>query len=448
MSSLFGEVWVYSLLAFLVGVGATWLWYVRPARRRLVELEDELARAKPTKAHAVPVQPTAIQPAPVLLDPARPEPPLPEPPVQELVDPVFAEPVPTQRTELVEPPEPVRPEPVRDETARIDLPTAKIDVRKPSTLSDIPIPPAPTEYLEQLQREREAEHARAASAADDHEPLFFEATTPPMGISQAAIEQELRAAGAAEDHTARPQPSPAPRSTQPTAPPEVDPMEMELADHTPTALIPRVEWRGGYPDAGKPTAETATDDDVDDPNAGAAPGQGADCEPERELPQRELAEPEIPQRQVAFSRGSATGQIPVVPAQSAEPEVERSEDAEERADAERQAEAERVAAEQRAEAERQAEAQRQAEAAEAERLEAERVAAEQRAEAERQAEAQRQAEARQRAEQERAEAAQREAELRKLQEKPAPAQQRTRSLFEPVVDPDSVAGSPNGRAHS
>ncbi|MCP3798946.1 hypothetical protein NLX83_06730 [Allokutzneria sp. A3M-2-11 16] len=320
MSNLFGQVWLYSLLAFLVGAGVTWLLFVRPARRRLVELEDELARADLPKAKAG----TDAPPRPPVFN-APPLPKRPEPVQQQLVDPVFADPVPTQVVEPAPPvqpeevraeaadadAEPVRPEPVRDETARIDMPTARVDLRKPTpTLSEVP--PAPTEYLEQLQRQREAEQAASASG-EEHEPLFFEATTPPMGISQAAIQQELRAAGATDERAERHRPSAAPRSAQPTAPPEVDPMEMELADHTPTTLIPRVEWRGGYPDSAKPGGDAPDDVDVDDPNAGATPSPAADCEPERaevnEYAQRELAEPQTPPRQVALSRGSAAGRI-------------------------------------------------------------------------------------------------------------------------------------------
>ncbi|GAA1279936.1 hypothetical protein [Saccharothrix xinjiangensis] len=42
MSSLFGQVWLWSLLAFAAGVALTWLIMVRPAKRQLEEMEDRL----------------------------------------------------------------------------------------------------------------------------------------------------------------------------------------------------------------------------------------------------------------------------------------------------------------------------------------------------------------------------------------------------------------------
>ncbi|WP_086826403.1 hypothetical protein [Allokutzneria sp. NRRL B-24872] len=551
MSSLFGEVWLYSLLAVLVGAGATWLIFVRPARRRIAELEDELARVDVPKAaaEAKPSRPPVFNAAPaVLAAPERPERTEPPEPVQpQLVDPVFSDPVPTQ---VVEPAPPVPTEEVRAEasdadheptptsapapveetalieTAQIEMPTAVSPRRPTPTLSDIP--PAPTEYLEQLQRQRDAEQAAAASRADE-EPLFFEATTPPMGISQAAIQQELRAAGAADERSDRPRPSAAPRSAQPTAPPEVDPMEMELADHTPTALIPRVEWRGGYPDTAKPAGKTpddVDDVDVDEPDAGASSRPAADCEPERAdtddfdafsrrerprapRPQQDLAEPEIPSRQVAFSRGSAAGRNadpdpdPASQPTSAQPTASSSENAQpasadqptaawsesaqptsvqpsadrpiaawsesaQATTAQRSTDQPTTAAptsRQSAAPDRQAPAADQAastrptsaEATAAEPTTAWPASAQPQPTTVQSTPAQPshpealptavQPQATQRtpdpkSEALRAEAARREAELRKLQEQHQP--DRTRSLFEPVVDPDAPSGSSNG----
>ncbi|SDN15291.1 hypothetical protein [Allokutzneria albata] len=448
MSSLFGQVWLYSLLAFLVGAGVTWLLFVRPAHRRLAELEDKLVRVELARAKNAA---SSLRP-PVYNAPPPPLPQRPEPVEQQLVDPVFADPVPTQVVEPAPPvqpeevraeaadadAEPVQPEPAHDETARIDMPTAKVDRREPTpTLSDIP--PAPTEYLEQLQRQREAEQAEAAANAEqEQEPLFFEATTPPMGISQAAIQQELRAAGAADEHAERPRPSAAPRSTQPTAPPEVDPMEMELADHTPTALIPRVEWRGGYPDSAKPAGDAADDVDVDDPNAGAAQSPAADCEPERaevdEFAQREQAalpaahqqapEPEPPQRQVALSRGSAAGRI-VEPEAAPQPTDAQPTAVQPEVAPEPATPAQPTVAQQEAQPHEDPRSQEPSTEAQPQPTQA--LPAEP-----------------DRAEALRAEANRREAELRKLQEQQPAQPDRTRSLFEPVVDPDSAPASPNG----
>ncbi|MFC6089289.1 hypothetical protein [Saccharothrix lopnurensis] len=60
MSSLFGQVWLWSLLSFAAGVALTWLIMVRPAKRQLEEAEDRLLTApRPTTTT------TAITPAPV-----------------------------------------------------------------------------------------------------------------------------------------------------------------------------------------------------------------------------------------------------------------------------------------------------------------------------------------------------------------------------------------------
>ncbi len=49
MSSLFGQVWLWSLLSFAAGVALTWLVLVRPAKRQLEEAEDRLLTApRPT----------------------------------------------------------------------------------------------------------------------------------------------------------------------------------------------------------------------------------------------------------------------------------------------------------------------------------------------------------------------------------------------------------------
>ena len=44
--NVFGQVWLWSLLAFLAGVVLTWLVAVRPARRQVADLEDQLLDAR------------------------------------------------------------------------------------------------------------------------------------------------------------------------------------------------------------------------------------------------------------------------------------------------------------------------------------------------------------------------------------------------------------------
>jgi hypothetical protein len=44
--NVFGQVWLWSLLAFVAGVALTWLVMVRPARRHVADLEDQLLDAR------------------------------------------------------------------------------------------------------------------------------------------------------------------------------------------------------------------------------------------------------------------------------------------------------------------------------------------------------------------------------------------------------------------
>lgn len=84
MSSLFGQVWFWSLLAFLVGAVLTWVLLVRPAQQRVQQLERQPRGGRPTPAsgHA---QPQQIPPHPQQgpLQPPPPRPAWPEPPPQE-----------------------------------------------------------------------------------------------------------------------------------------------------------------------------------------------------------------------------------------------------------------------------------------------------------------------------------------------------------------------------
>ncbi len=53
MGSLFGQVWLWSLLSFVAGVALTWLVLVRPAKREVAELEERLLTApRPTPVPA------------------------------------------------------------------------------------------------------------------------------------------------------------------------------------------------------------------------------------------------------------------------------------------------------------------------------------------------------------------------------------------------------------
>ncbi|WP_037360055.1 LapA family protein [Amycolatopsis orientalis] len=62
--SIFGQVWLWSLLAFVVGAVLAWLVLARPARKRVSELETELASAHADTARAAASTParTAVLP--------------------------------------------------------------------------------------------------------------------------------------------------------------------------------------------------------------------------------------------------------------------------------------------------------------------------------------------------------------------------------------------------
>ncbi|MCG3748939.1 hypothetical protein [Amycolatopsis sp. Poz14] len=62
--SIFGQVWLWSLLAFIVGAVIAWLVLARPARKRVRELETELASAHADTARAAASTParTAVPP--------------------------------------------------------------------------------------------------------------------------------------------------------------------------------------------------------------------------------------------------------------------------------------------------------------------------------------------------------------------------------------------------
>lgn len=69
MSDLFGEVWFWSVLAFLIGVVLTVVLLVRPAQQRVKQLERPPTKAAPRPAEKpTPPQPPPAQPGP----PARP----------------------------------------------------------------------------------------------------------------------------------------------------------------------------------------------------------------------------------------------------------------------------------------------------------------------------------------------------------------------------------------
>ncbi|MEV8442475.1 hypothetical protein AB0425_34295 [Actinosynnema sp. NPDC051121] len=62
MSSLFGQVWLWSLLSFVAGVALTWLVLVRPAKRELEDLEERLLTSPRPSSGSSSAAPASVAP--------------------------------------------------------------------------------------------------------------------------------------------------------------------------------------------------------------------------------------------------------------------------------------------------------------------------------------------------------------------------------------------------
>ncbi|GHH37409.1 sunset domain-containing protein [Lentzea cavernae] len=199
--NIFGQVWLWSLLSFVAGVLLTWLVMVRPARKQIADLDDQLLDARRS---AQPVQATAVvddfvvddwdnapprslsdevltPPAPV---PALPPAPYAEPPAY------FGEPVkaPVPVPLPVPPPPPVveepEPEPAPYETTVLE---AQPEVEEE--------PAAPVrQYLEPEEAQRRfeeqlAEQKALADAEDDRPRSLFERLGPNEAPPETPAEQ-------------------------------------------------------------------------------------------------------------------------------------------------------------------------------------------------------------------------------------------------------------------
>lgn len=228
--NVFGQVWLWSLLAFVAGVALTWLVLVRPARKQIADLEDQLLDARRSAAPAAAPSPgddfevdewddnpplsdevPAPAPAPYVEPPAYfGEPVTPvaaEQPAEPVVEPV-AEPV-DEEPVVQEPVTPVRQYMEADESQR--------------------------RFEEQLAEQR----ARAEAADDDRPRSLFERLAPEdvpeetpaemttvlprSGLEAADFddEPELPAEQTGYVPTAQPTAEVAPPAPEPTAPAEV-----------------------------------------------------------------------------------------------------------------------------------------------------------------------------------------------------------------------------------
>ncbi|MGI5504351.1 sunset domain-containing protein [Lentzea sp. CA-135723] len=186
--NIFGQVWLWSLLSFVAGVLLTWLVMVRPARKQIADLDDQLldARraAKPVPA-AVTVDDFEVdewEAAPPrslsdeVLTPPSPAPALPPAPAPYVEPPAyFGEPAPVQPPPPLLPPPapPVVEEPAPHETTTFDA--------QPE-LDEEPAAPV-RQYLEPEEAQRRfeeqlAEQKALADAEDDRPRSLFERLAP------------------------------------------------------------------------------------------------------------------------------------------------------------------------------------------------------------------------------------------------------------------------------
>ncbi|GAB2823722.1 sunset domain-containing protein [Lentzea nigeriaca] len=233
--NVFGQVWLWSLLAFVAGVLLTWLVMVRPARKQVADLEDQLLDARRSAA------PIAA-PAPVddfEVDEWEDAPP------RSLSDEVLAPPAP-----YVEPPayfgEPVQ------------APVAEVAPVEEEPVEQEPVA-AVRQYMEADEAQRRfeeqlAEQKSLTDTEDDRPRSLFERLTPAtapaetpaemttvlprsgLGAADFDDEPELPAEQSSFVPTAEPTAEVAPPAHEPTAPPEV-------AEHVDDFIYqPREVW--------------------------------------------------------------------------------------------------------------------------------------------------------------------------------------------------------------
>ncbi|WP_033428530.1 hypothetical protein [Saccharothrix syringae] len=190
MSSLFGQVWLWSLLSFAAGVALTWLVMVRPAKRRLEEAEDRALAAPRSVTTA-----TAVRERSSDWDA--------EPP-RSLVDDVLT----------TEPP-------------RYDVSDLKLDKRE-DLLEELDDEHRPLSDFEEEHDFPELEDDRPRSLFDRQAP---ETPAQPVPVHRGVEEEPEPPAEETRLLPPVPVAEVAPRREQPTAPPEVE------------AFRPREVWR-------------------------------------------------------------------------------------------------------------------------------------------------------------------------------------------------------------
>jgi hypothetical protein len=239
--NVFGQVWLWSLLSFVAGAVLTWLVMVRPARRQVAELEDQLLEARRS------APPIATQPrvddfevdewddAPPrslgdeMLAPPAPAPtPAPAPAPAPYVEPpaYFGEPVPTPSLAPLPVAEP-EPEPVAAPEEYEEEPSAPVrQYMEPEE--------AQRRFEEQLDEQRalgEDDRPRslferlAPSDVPEETPAEMTTVLPLSGLEAADFDDEPELPAEQTSYVptvAEPTAEVAPPSAEPTAGPEID----------------------------------------------------------------------------------------------------------------------------------------------------------------------------------------------------------------------------------
>jgi hypothetical protein len=300
--SLFGQVWLWSLLSFVAGVLLTWLVLVRPAKRQVGELEDQLTRtARPARQQPVAAAPVSspmrddefddwhVESRNFVDDVLVPEPPrAPEPSPQE----------------SHWPSQPARPDsPLPAENQWPSQPGRPEAQRPPE--QQWPSQPQPPRPLE--QQPRPAEDARTAfTPAEEPRTAFTPAMPvpetkpePPRVNDSAPAFEPIRAFDnepEPEDHDYDELPPALTRIPEPAEPPRiVEPVEVP-EEEKPRSLFERVT----------PDPEVQAEPVPLHPAEEAGVFQRSELDELPNLPEIPAADPELPIEQTQF--------MPVVPA--------------------------------------------------------------------------------------------------------------------------------------
>lgn len=256
--NIFGQVWLWSLLSFVAGVLLTWMVMVRPARKQIADLDDQLLDARRSASPVVATvaaedfevewdaPPRSLSDdvlTPPTAVPALPPAPYAEPPAY------FGEPVPAPAPAPlpVPPPPPVveEPEPAPYESAPYEsAPYETTTFEAQPEVEEEPAAPV-RQYLEPEEAQRRfeeqlAEQKALADAEDDRPRSLFERLGPEDVPAETPAEQttvlqlsgleaadfddepELPSEQTSYVPTVKPVAEPGAPAAQPTAGPEVD----------------------------------------------------------------------------------------------------------------------------------------------------------------------------------------------------------------------------------